>query len=283
VMPSSTEVINALNDLAKQTGRETFQSVRIAAGWWLTVELLTADGGMQEYSYRDTSWTTGTRHDRTLLSPPASVTIGELPLDHLAAYADAARGADSVTLEVDYVGRLRVLAFVDSELVGLTPDGSGSVPDLSPDDVDDVRAAIAEMVTGYGTSVTKVGSFNDLVYMDANVAGCDVGVRVVRNPRIAASADILQGSLLEQRLLFDPTGFDPAMAVTRKSTIGKEAGVEGTVWDWTYSRPPQGGDPLVSFGIGTDGPSTQVWLDESGKVAAVLGEKCKSDAGWCPP
>jgi hypothetical protein len=281
-LPASKDVAGALRDLAKQAGRETFQSVRIFAGWWLVVELLTADGGVQEYTYRDKGWTKGRYREKTLLTSPSSVAVSDLPLDRLARYADAVPRADQFTLDVDYVGRLRVMASVKAELVGLTPDGRATVPDLSPDAVDDVRTAVAEMVAAYGSSAVKVGSFNGFVHMDANVAGCQAGVRIVRYPRIAAKAGLAQKSLFDSSVLFDPTGFDPTTAVTRKATIGREAGVEGTVWDWQYGRPPRGGDPVVSFGIGPKGPSTRVWLDANGKVAAVLGGQCKSDTGWCP-
>lgn len=286
-LPASKDVQGALRDLAKQAGRETFQSVRIFPGWWLIAELLAADGGVQEYTYRDKGWAKGGYQKKTLLTSPASVTVGDLPLGHLTAYATAAPGANSFTMEVDYVGKLRVLAFVESGSVGLAPDGKGPagkgiVSDLSPDDVDDVRAAVAEMVADYGGGAVKVGSFNGFVHMDGNVAGCRAGVRVIRYPRIAAKASISQESPYRPSLLFDPAAFDPTMAVTRKATIGREAGVEGTVWDWEYGRPAQGGDPLVSFGIGPNGPRTRVWLDRNGKVAAVVGGQCKSDAGWCP-
>jgi hypothetical protein len=145
-----------------------------------------------------------------------------------------------------------------------------------------VKAAIAEMVAVYGAGAERVGSFNEFVHMDANVPGCQAGVRIIRYPRIAAKATITQGSPYDPGLLFDPGGFDPTTAVTRKATIAREAGVEGTVWDWEYRRPPQGGAPLVSYGIGPKGPSARVWLDANGKIAAVVNGECASGSGWCP-
>src|SRR5688500_9960007 len=103
-LPSSKEVTGALRELAKQAGRETFQSVRTFPGWWLSVELTAADGGVQEYTYRDNEWMQDTYHKKTLLTSPASVAVGDLPLDRLAAYAGIVPDADSFTLHVDYVG-----------------------------------------------------------------------------------------------------------------------------------------------------------------------------------
>ena len=59
-------------------------------------------------------------------------------------------------------------------------------------------------------------------------------------------------------------------------------GVAGKVWSWRYSRPQPGAEPVVSYGVGPDGPSTQVWLDRAGKVAAVVSGECKPGTQWCP-
>jgi hypothetical protein len=171
---------------------------------------------------------------------------------------------------------------VTSDWVGLRDDASGTVAELNPDDVDGVRAAVAELVAAYGSGAETVGSFNGFVHMDANVQGCASGVRIVRYPRLAGKAGITQESPYDPARLFDPGAFDPTVAVTRKATIAKEAGVDGTVWDWEYKRPPQGGAPLVSFGIGPKGPSARVWLDANGKVAAVIDGECAAGSGWCP-
>lgn len=286
-LPDTKEVTGALQGLVEEAGRETFQSVNIwsreAYNGLLAAELLMDDGGVQTYKYDSGSWTKDAYDEKSILTSPASVRIADLPLDRLAAYADAADAAvDQLEFTVDYAGKLRVWAFVESDWVGLKDDATGRVPELNPDDVPGVRSAIAEMVAAYGTGAETVGSFNGFVHMDANVAGCHAGVRIVRYPRVSARASIRQRALFDTGRLFDPSGFDPTVALARKATVVKDAGVDGEVWDWAYRRPPQGGDPLVSFGIGRKGPDTRVWLDVNGKVAAVDDGECAEDSGWCP-
>ncbi|WP_204006968.1 hypothetical protein [Virgisporangium aurantiacum] len=285
-LPSTKDVRGALEKLAKETGRETFQSVSVNSKEFhdvdLDAELLMDDGGVQNYEY-DGSWKKKKYDEKTILTSPASVGIAGLPLDRLAAYAGKAGATvDTLAFRVDYVGKLHVEAWAKSDWVGLKADASGPVPELHHDDVAGVKAAIAEMVAVYGTRAERVGSFNEFVHMDADVDGCQAGVRIIRYPRIAAKATITQESRYDPALLFDPSNFDPTVAVTRKGTIAKEAGVEGTVWDWEYRRPPQGGAPLVSFGIGPKGPSVRVWLDADGGVAAVVNGECAAGSGWCP-
>jgi hypothetical protein len=283
-LPSTKDVRGALEKLAKEAGRETFQSVTVHSYDFLdgdlAAEILLDDGGVQTYEY-DGSWKKKKYDEKTILTSPASVGIAALPLDRLATYAGKAGAkVDTLALRVDYVGKLHVQAYAKSDWVGLKEDGP--VPELRHDDVAGVKAAIAEMVAVYGKDAERVGSFNEFVHMDANVQGCQAGVRIIRYPRIAAKATITQEAPFDPALLFDPGGFDPAVAVTRTGTIAKEAGVEGTVWDWEYRRPPQGGAPLVSFGIGPKGPSARVWLDATGKIAAVINGECAAGSGWCP-
>jgi hypothetical protein len=279
--PSAKEVTGALRDLVKEVGRETFQSVKVSSGGMLRARLLMADGGVQTFTYSH-GWQKDGYDEKSVLTSPASVRVAELPLDRLAAYVDAAKAeVYDVTFDVDYVGKIQVTTLVNSDEVGLKLDGTGTVPDLNPD-VAGVKSAVAEMVALYGRRAERVGSFNGFVHMDANVAGCHAAVRIVRRPRLAAQADIVQEMLFSPSQLFDPSGFDPTIAVTRKATIAKEAGVEGTVWDWEYGRPPRGGEPLVSYGIGPRGPSTRVWLDKNGKITAVITGECPKDSGWCP-
>jgi hypothetical protein len=282
--PSAKEVTGALRDLVKEVGRETFQSVKVfsVGGGMLRARLLMADGGVQTFTHSH-GWQKDGYDEKTVLTSPASVRIAELPLDRLPAYVDAAKAeVDDLTFDVDYVGKIQVTTRVDSDEVGLKLDGTGTVPDVNPDEVAGVKSAVAEMVAGYGRRAERVGSFNGFVHMDANVAGCHAAVRIVRHPRLAAQADIVQEPLFSPSQLFDPSGFDPTMAVTRKATVAKEAGVEGKVWDWEYRRPPRGGEPLVSYGIGPKGPSTRVWLDKNGKITAVIAGECPKDSGWCP-
>ena len=285
-LPSTKDVRGALQKLAKEAGRETFQLVTVNSKEYydldLRAELLMDDGGVQKYKY-DGSWKKERYEEKTILTSPASVGIAGLPLDRLAAYAGAAKATvDSLAFRVDYVGKLHVEAWAKSDWVGLKEDGSGPVPELPHDAVAGVKGAIAEMVAVYGTRAERVGSFNEFVHMDADVEGCQAGVRIIRYPRIGAKATITQEPRYDPALLFDPSDFDPTVALTRTSTIAREAGVEGTVWDWEYRRPPQGGAPLVSFGIGPKGPSARVWLDAGGKIAAVVNGECASGSGWCP-
>ena len=285
-LPDTKEVADALNELVKEAGLETFQSVKIYSRKTfkgkLDASLLMSDGGVQTYVYSG-SWTKDKYDEKSILTSPASVRIADLPLDRIAAYADATKAeVDTLAFNVDYVGKLRVEAFVASDWVGLKDDATGTVPELNPGDVSGVRSAIAEMVAIYGTGAERVGSFNGFVHMDANVAGCQAAVRIIRYPRLQPKAGITQPTLFDPSELFDPSGFDPTTALSRQATVAKDASLDGTVWDWEYRRPPQGGDPLVSFGIGPHGPSTRVWLDRTGKIAAVVDGECAKDSGWCP-
>ncbi|WP_345363619.1 hypothetical protein [Actinoallomurus liliacearum] len=284
--PIGEEVVGALRGLAKEVGRETFQSVEVSTDprfdRTLNADLLMVDGSVQTFTYNH-SWKKGDYDAKSEFTSPASARIDELPLEHLQAYLNVLRGeAHDITFKVDYVGRVQVTALVNTDEVGLKLDGTGTVPHCDPDKVAGVKSAVAEMVAVYGRAAERVGSFNGFVHMDANVAGCRAPVRIVRRQKEAAQADIVQDKLFSRSELFDPRGFDPTMAVTRKATIAKEAGVKGEVWDWEYRRPPKGGEPLVSYGIGPKGSSTRVWLDEKGKITAIVAGECKSDSGWCP-
>lgn len=284
-LPATDEVTEALRSLAKEAGGETFQRVEVhTRGSYksLAAELLTTDGGVQRYTF-DERWEKDTFKEKSILIPPVSAKIEDLPLARLGAYTGAAGpGVETIAFAVDYVGRIRVDAYARSEWVGLKDDASGTVPDLNPDDAAGVRAAVAEIVAGYGAGAAVVGSFNGFVHVDGNVEGSRAGVRIIRRPRLGVRATVTQETPYDATNLFDPGGFDPTMALTRKATIAVDAGVEGKVWDWEYQRPPQGGEPLVSFGIGPNSPTTRVWLDRNGKIAATVTGKCKDNSGWCP-
>lgn len=277
---------DALRDLAQQTGRETFQSVDVFPGGLLIARMLMADGGRQEFTRGSdgSDWEKRGDEDKLLVSP-ASARIAELPLSRLSAYVDAVNAeVSSLKFSVDYVGKVRVTAQVPAPVnaVGLKLDGTGTVPRYDVDTVSGVKAAVAEMVAAYGDKVERIGSFNGFVHVDANVAGSQDAMRIVREPRLAASADIVQESLFDAKRLFDPNGFDPTMVLRRKPTIAKQAHVKGKVWDWEYHRPPKGGRPLFSYGIGPHGPSTRVWLGRSGKIVAVVDGECPKNIGFCP-
>lgn len=282
------KVTAALRDLVKQTGRETFQSVSVDAysagfGGGLDAKLLMPNG-VQSFTYQDRHWKKDTFDEKSILTSPASARIADLPLDRLPAFTRAARvKPDTLTFEVDYAGKIQVWTSPESgDDVGLKPDASGRVPHLDPDDVAGVRAAVAEIVGTYGRDAERIGSFNGFVHVDGNVAGCRAGVRIVRRPSLAATAVIEQEKPFHHGLLLDPTRFDPTTAVTRKATIAEEAHVKGKVWDWEYRRPSPGRAPLLSYGIGTHGPSTRVWLTEHGKIAKIDTGHCKKTPGWCP-
>lgn len=278
----------ALRDLVRQAGREAFQSVSVDAysagfGGGIDADLLMPNG-VQRFTYEDRRWKKDTFDEKSILTSPVSVRIADLPLDRLPAFTRAARmKPDTLTFTVGYVGKIRVSSSPESgDDVGLKPDASGRVPHLDPDDVAGVRAAVAEIVAAYGREAERIGSFNGFVHIDGNVAGCRAGVRIVRRPSLAAAAVVEQGKPYHRGLLLDPTRFDPTTAVTRKATIAKEAHVKGKVWDWEYRRPSAGRPPLLSYGIGTDGPSTRVWLNEHGRIAKVDTGHCKKTPGWCP-
>jgi hypothetical protein len=286
-LPSVEDVRGALRDLVKQAGRETFQWVEVSSadyGGGLRAKLLMPDGGVRTFEHDD-GWQKDDYDEKSILTSPASVRLAELPLDRLPAYVGAAKAKiDSLTFDADYVGKIQVWVTRQGSAddLGIKLDGSGPVPHFDPDEVDGVRSAIAEIVAVYGRQAERIGSFNGFVHMDGNVAGCHAGQRIVRRPWLAATANIVQETPFHRSRLFDPTRFDPTMVLARKATIAKEARVKGKVWDWEYRRPPKGGAPLVSYGIGPHGPSTRVWLNEHGKIAAVDGGHCKKTPGWCP-
>jgi hypothetical protein len=269
---SAGDAGDALRDLAKDTGRDAFQVVSLYDIGSIQAEVLLADGAVQEYAYDGGDWKKEIRHDRSAATSPASVTVADLPLGRLPAYVRAAPGVETINVRVDYLGRIQVTAFVQGKLDGLKVDGSGLVPDLDVSDPAAVRAALTEILDGYAINATMIGSYRDGIFVNGNVSGCTAGVRVSRDPRQAASASIVRETPFEANRLFDPRDFNPTMAVGRAKTVAAEAAVPGKVWDWAYQRPPQGGDPLVSFLIGPTGPSTRVWLDKTGKVSAVVPE-----------
>lgn len=279
------EVVDAVRNLVNETGRDAFQRLQIPTDSWLTADLLMADGGVQEYTMFTTDgWKKGSYRGRSLTTSPSSATVADLRLDLLAAYRSAVPGYERLVIDVDYIGKVRVSAFVKPDLasMGVNLDGKGTLPQFDYETVSGVRGAIAEILAGYGSNVERVGSFNGFVHVDAAVTGHRVGVRIVRYPTVAPQASLTDENPFAPALLFDPTGFDPTMALSRMKTIAQETGVSGKVWDWRYSRPQPGAAPAVSYGIGPDVPNTRVWLDSTGKVSAVVSGKCKSGTGWCP-
>lgn len=282
--PGTEEVTGALRDLVRKAGRDTFQSLDVSADGLLAAGLLLADGSVQTYAF-DASWSKDRRDAKSEFTPPVSVRVRDLPLRHLSAFAHSLTGpAMSVRMDIDYVGKIRVKAEPkrSADAIGLKPDGTGTLPELDPETVSGVRSAVAEIVATYGTRAERIGSFNGFVHIDANVAGCGAGVRVVREPRLAPQANLGQKTPFDASRIFDPTGFDPTMAVTRKATIAEEARVDGKVWDWEYRRPDKGRAPQLSYGIGPDGPDTRVWLDTKGKIVSVSHGECPKNTAWCP-
>ncbi|HEY3506232.1 MAG TPA: hypothetical protein VGN37_26020 [Actinocatenispora sp.] len=282
--PGTDEVTDALRDLVKKAGRDSFQKVDVSADGLLGADLLLPDGSVQTYSF-DKSWSKDHRDKKSEFTPPVSVRVRDLPLRHLAAFARAPKTETTgVIIDVDYAGKIRVKAEPkgSADAIGLKPDGTGTLPECDPETVRGVRSAVAEIVATYGTRAERIGSFNGFVHIDANVAGCRAGVRIIREPRLAAQANFTQETPFDASRIFDPSGFDPTMAVTRKATIATEARVDGKVWDWEYRRPDKGRAPQLSYGIGPSGPDTRVWLDATGKIVSVSHGECPKNTAWCP-
>lgn len=280
--PGTDEVTDALRALVKKAGRDTFQEVDVSSDGLLGARLLLPDGSVQTYSFTE-GWSKEGREGKSEFTSPVSVRLRDLPLRHLARFAHVLKTETmTVRMDVDYVGKIRVKAEPkkSADAVGLKLDGTGRLPEADPGTVSGVRSAVAEIVAAYGRKAERIGSFNGFVHIDANVAGCRAGVRIVREPLLAAQANLAQETPFDPSRLFDPSGFDPTMAVTRKATIAKEAGVDGKVWDWEYRRPAQGRAPQLSYGIGGSGPDTRVWLDEKGTI--VSRGECPKNTAWCP-
>lgn len=280
--PTTDELIKDLTKLNEVTGRDHYQRL-VVADRSLYVTVVLAGGGTQDFSKHEGDDWVGTDPDPRELptTVPGSVPIVGLPLDRLEAYRSLANDTrPTITIAVDWVGKVTVLTGIDA---GLLLDGSGRVPRLALQEPGAVRQAVAEMITGYGTQAAVVGSFKKFVHLDVNVDGVAAGLRIARRPESAATAQITQKERFSEKLIFDPTGFDPTVALARKSDVGRRAGVEGKVWDWELKRPPGGGEPLVSYGIGPKGPGTRVWIDEAGKILEVVTDKdCVPGTGFCP-
>ena len=211
--------------------------------------------------------------------------MADLPLDHLPEYVDLAGPLRGVDFVVDHLGYIRVIAHVDdvsADKPGVLPDGSALVPELEFGSVDGVRAALAELVADYGTTVMRVGWFNGFVHMDANVEDIGSGLRIVRYPEQAAEASSGSTELYPVDALFDPTDMDPTIVLEMQDQIMEKAGLAGKVWDWEFSRPPQGGEPMFSYGVGESGPSQKIWLNADGSIAEIVDGDCAPGAGFCP-
>lgn len=283
-LPSTEDATTWLQELVEQTGLETSQVVTFSPGT-VTAVLLNGDGGESDYTRSSGGWEHAGDTEQSILTSPATRPLADLPLDRLGAYGTLLAGGDVyVTIWVDHAGRIGVSGWniENSDTVGLLADGSGLVPELDLESADGVRAAVAEITAGYGTAAAVIGSFNDFVHMDGNVDGVDIGLRIMRNPATGAQATINDTERYSDDLLFDPSGFDPTLVLERKAEIVGEAGVEGEVWDWAYRRPPQGGDPMISYGVGPDGPSTRIWLNPDGSIAQVVDGECPAGTQWCP-
>lgn len=268
---SAAEATSALRDLAKQSGRDAFRLVSLDNTRKISAAVLDADGVVLEYVYDDGTWNKDFARMKT--SAPAA-TAAQLPLDRLDDFAAVVPGVESIDLEVDQVGRVTAAAFAAGKMYGLRLDGSGVVPELVSTSVAGVRAAVAEIVAGYGRGAAAIGSYGGGTYVDANVEGGSGGVHITRGRRTAASAAAGRETPYEAGRLFDPTGFDPTAALARAARIATDTEVEGKVLGWVYERPPQGGEPLISFRIGVDRPKTRVWLEPDGNIATIAPEPC---------
>ncbi|HEY3502032.1 MAG TPA: hypothetical protein VGN37_04475 [Actinocatenispora sp.] len=283
--PDTEDVTDAFRDLVKKAGRDTFHEVDVSSDGLLDADLLLPDGSVQTYDF-DKSWSKGDRDEKSQVTPPVSVRLQDLPLRHLATFAHTLKTkTTSVTMGIDYVGKIRVTAEPrrSADAVGLKPDGTGRLPELDPTTVSGVRSAVAEIVATYDPRVERIGSDHGSVYIAGNVAGCRAGLTIVREPRLAARASFFQQTPFDASRTFDPNGFDPTMAVTRMAAIAEEAHVDGKVWDWVYRRPDKGKAPQLSYGIGPTSPDTRVWLDAKGKIVYVSRGDCPKGNRWCPP
>lgn len=284
--PIREDVEAPVEALIQQSGRDHFQRLSIQR-LALSADILTADGAVQGYNHAgldpDDPWEKGQLREKTLITSPSAHPLSTLPLMHLKSYV-AMSGEDlgSINLEVDYAGKITVSANGRDGAYGIATDGSRLTPRLRPDHPEEAKKALAEMLSGYGTAVSRLGSFNGFVHVDLNYPDIEGGLRVVRYPLLAPSASLTDEVSFAEKVLFDPTDFDPQTAIERMRTITDDAQAEGKVWDWSYMRPPGGGDPQVSYGIGPSSPTHRVWIDEQGKIIEEVEKGCKAESDFCP-
>lgn len=279
---STRQVTNQLNDLIADTGRDHFRSV-VITDISVVAEVLMTDVIVQRYTTRggQDGWSEDASPEilEPEIDPATSIALTDLHLERLPDY-EALMSAEESSLQfnVDEVGKLQIWT---SRGQGLLLDGTDHVAELRDTDPADVVLAIKEVVSSYGNQARRVGGFNDFIHVDLNVDGAAMGMRVIRYRNLAPLAAVTD-TRFPSEMIFDPLTVDPAMALELQDTIAEQAGLEGKAWDWTISRPPTGGDPTLSYGIGVNGPTERVWLNTQGKIIAVEGGKCAAQNGWCP-
>ncbi|WP_152365585.1 hypothetical protein [Microlunatus speluncae] len=285
ILPSTDWVVDRLDKLIAATGRDHFRRLWIQQGA-LAVDLLTSDGVVRGYQYfsEKTGWEEPHSPEELdpEVDPPTSVPLADLHLDRLPQWEKLLRPPeDGLTFRVDEVGRLQLWASGAEQSGGLLLDGSARVAELSDDVPADVVRAIEEIVASYGNQAESVGGFNDFVHVDLNVAGSEKGMRVIRYPTTAPQASVTD-ALFPSKSIFDPTTVDPTLALDLLDSIPAKAKLDGQAWDWRIMRPPGGGEPTLSYGIGVDAPKQRVWVDAAGKIIAVQGNDCGPAKDWCP-
>ncbi len=232
----------------------------------------------------DGGWKVTGTDELSPLDRPVFSAIGKLPLDGLEKSLALGGGPGDksyVSIFLDRLGAQTILVANnrDTATRSATLDGSAYLPTLSADSPADVEAAIAEITAVYGHTVVGVRRFSERTAVELIVPGVTQGIQVMRAPTTAPEATIRSPEAADPALQFDVRAVDVVSALKGMATIGERSGITGTVWDWQISRPPIGGEPMTSYGIGEDGPSTRVWLNADGSIAAINTGDCVS--GWC--
>ena len=284
-LPSTDWVVDRLDQLIANTGQDHFRRLTVRDGS-LTADLLVSRSVVRQFQHysEKTGWEEP--HSPNVLDPevdpPTSAPLAELHLDRMPQWdAQLRETEDGLVFNVDETGHLHLWASGGGEVFSLLLDGSGRYPLLSDDLASDVVRAIKEIVAEYGDQAQSVGGLNDFVHVDCNVAGSTLGMRVIRYATIGPQATVTD-ALFSPETIFDPLTVDPTLALELLKTIPAKAKLKGQAWDWRISRPPTGGEPTLSYGVGTDGPTQRVWVDASGKIIGVQQSDCIPGTGWCP-
>jgi hypothetical protein len=285
VLPSTDWVVDRLDQLIATQGQDRFRRLWVSKEA-LSADLLVSDTVVRSFDHFSdkTGWEEPNQPEilDPEVDPPTSVPLAELHLDRLSQWEKhLLPEEDSLVFRVDEVGQWQISTGGGEETGGLLLDGTGRVAELSDDVAADVVRAIAEIVAGYGNQAQSVGGFNDFVHVDLNVPGSKLGMRVIRYPKIAPLASVTD-ALFKPATIFDPSTVDPTLALDLLDSIPAKAKLDGQAWDWRISRPPGGGEPTLSYGIGVDVPEHRVWVDSSGKIIAVEGSDCGPAKDWCP-
>ncbi|WP_353114713.1 hypothetical protein [Microbacterium sp.] len=289
---TAAEMRTALDSLQKDVGSDRVRDLTVWPEGRMTVTVLdSGDATTTNADWVDGHWTKAERSAEAselskILDRPVWTAPEDLPLDGLEhAIGLAGHPAQLTRLNIftDRLGVLTIFLTFNGETMQRSAllDGSAFVPELDAGDAADIQAAVDEIVAEHGTRATAVSSMNDRVSVDLVVPGMSGEFHVQRAKTTAPEAVVHATKTPDPAREFDPRTVDLSQPLKWLDDIAERANVPGTVWDWAIARPPGGGEPMLSYGIGPDAPSTRVWVKGDGSIAAIDDGKCGDVAGWC--